>query len=139
MLRTGKAPQIAPKLLDQDLGGAPTDPQQRIEQFERRCVLLEALLDFCAHALHGLLQIIQMAQLPGEHEGVMGREVADDSLLQQCPLRAQPTTGEFCEGGGIGFAGQEGCEDGAGGDPSDIGDDGGQLDIGIFEHGFAGD
>src|SRR3954471_8477927 len=113
MLRTRKSAQIRPKFRDKDLSSTLANPRHRVEQFNRRDVLLEPTLDFCTHPLHRLLKIVQMAQLFTEHESMVREEPANDGLLQQLALGPQPTACQFCEGCRIGFTGEERFQDSA--------------------------
>ena len=72
----------------------------------------------------------------GNQKGMMGGEVTDDSLSEDLALAPHPAYRQFGQGGGISLPRNQGRQDRAGGCPTDIGDDRGQLDVGIFEYGL---
>ncbi len=89
MVGTGESLEIGAEFGDEDLRRPPADPRHRIEQGDRGLVLLEALRDLGAHPLHRLLQIVEVVQVFGDQEGMMGRKSPCHGPCQQIPLHPQ--------------------------------------------------
>jgi hypothetical protein len=63
-----------------------------------------------------------VAQLLGDHEGLMRAKVPHDRLRQQRPFGAQAASRQFCAHLGVSFSCHQGFQDGACRDPANIGD-----------------
>lgn len=71
-----------------------------------------------------------------DHESMMGHQVPHDRLRKPRPFRAQATPRQFRQPLGVSFSRHKRFQDGACGDPADIGDHRGQLDMGILQPGL---
>jgi hypothetical protein len=67
---------------------------------------------------------------------MMGSKAPHHRLSQHLPLTPHPSPRELGKDHGIGFSGDQSCQDRPGRDPPDIGHDRGQFHVGIFEHGL---
>lgn len=128
--------QINQKLSHHDLGCALADAGHAVEQLYRHPFVLQPLLDFGADSLHRLVQIVEVAQLLDDHEGVMRCKPADHHLRQLVALGPQPPARKIRQQRPIGFTCHQRIQDRACGDPTDISHDRGELDVRVFQHGL---
>lgn len=129
-----EAAQIGPELGEQHLGGARAAARHRVEQRDRRQILPQARGDRGADPLHRLLQVVEMAQVLGEQEGVVVGEAPHDRAGQFRPLGPQAAARQIGESGRVGRPGEQRLQDGARRDAAYVGHDRRQLDIGVLEH-----
>ena len=86
MLGAREAAQVRANFGQEDLRGAAPDAGHGIRQVDLSLVFLEPRGDLGADPVHSLLQVVQVAQVLGDHEGVVRTEPPDDRLGQQVAL-----------------------------------------------------
>ena len=132
MLRTWETAHVRANFSKQDLGCALADPRNRIQQGNRLLLGRQVLLDHRADAVDGVIEVVDLAEVLGDQEAVVGGEISLSRLRQLVPLGTQPPTRQIGEGSDISLPGDEGLQHRSGGHPADIRDHSRQLDIGIF-------
>ena len=100
----------------------------------RRTIGVQLGLDFSPNPRTGLVELIDVRQMLGQQEPMMWFEGADERCLQRLPFGPQASLGEVRQNDWIGLAGQERVEHGARRLAQDVGDDRGELQIGVLQH-----
>ena len=129
----GEACHLGSDFGEQDLCRAWAHPRHGIQERYRRLLRDEVLINGSADAVNRLIQIIDLAEVLGHKEAVMGCEVAPQGCRQLVPLGAHSSTGQLGEGGHIPFSSDEGLQHGPCRYPADIRDNRGELNVGILQ------
>jgi hypothetical protein len=81
-------------------------------------------------------ELIDAGQHPGKQERVVVGEPPDERLLQSGDLDAHPGPGQLGEHLGVALPGDQRGQHVPPGDPKDVRDDHGELDLGVLEQLF---
>jgi hypothetical protein len=132
MFGLGEACHLGADFGAQDRCCAWAHPRNGIQERYRLLLRDEVLINGSTDAVNRLIQRIDLAEVLGHTDAVMGCEVAPHGCRQVVPLGAQPSTGQRGAGGTIPFSSDEGLPQGPCRYPADSRDDRGELDVGIF-------
>ena len=108
MRRTWEAAHVRAQFSPQALGRARAAPGTRLHQGNRLLLGHQVLLDHRTDAVDGVIEVVDLAEVLGEQEAVVGGEIALSRLRQLVPLGTQPPARQIGEGIDLSWPGDEG-------------------------------
>jgi hypothetical protein len=134
MGRGGELAHVRADLGQHDLGGAPVDPGDGVQQ-RHLGGGGDHLLDPRREGGDGLVQVVDVGQDLGDQQPVMvGAEPAGQGLPQRRQLGPEPALGQRRQQLGVMGAGHQGFQHRPARDPDDVGGHTRQLDPGVLQH-----
>src|SRR6266852_8997454 len=105
-----EAAHIRTDLGQQDLGCSPSHTRDNIESFNRRLETGQPFSHLRAYALDRLVQIVNMRELLGDDEALVGSEVAGQRPLELWDLLAHAPASELSQRGWVVIPGDQAFE-----------------------------
>jgi hypothetical protein len=131
---TGKPRHVGPDFRQNDLGHAPIHPGNLVQPLNHRGERAHARGDLPTHLLNHRIEVIDVRQLLGDQELVMGAKASRQCPLQLGDLLPQLAVRQLRQRRRIGRPRHQALEHRASRDPQNVGGHGRQLDVGSFQH-----